>query len=136
MYEITETRRAAAPKVLRVAAVVIYLQAIASIFVAAVELSSVVQQLRTAQDVPGLAYFGAIIEPLVAILLVTAAAFVWSKRIWARTFALCLEALVVASGVVNLFSGHLQGITQIAIAIVVVVLLSLPQVGVWIAAQR
>jgi NADH:ubiquinone oxidoreductase subunit 6 (subunit J) len=136
MYEITEPRRTAAPKILRVAAVVIYVQAIASIFVAAVELSGVVQQLRNNQDVPGLAYFGAIVEPLVAILLVMAAASVWSKRTWARSFALCLEALVVASGVVNLFSGHFQGITQIVIAVGVVVLLSLPQVGAWIAAQR
>jgi hypothetical protein len=128
MSDLTEPRRGTVPKVVKVAGVIIYVQAVASVFIAAAQLVSVVQQVQHGQDVSGLAYFGAVLNPLVAILLLVCAALVMSGRPSGRPLALMLEAVVILNGVMNVVSGYVAAVTEIVIALVVLVLLSLTQV--------
>ncbi|GAA1705393.1 hypothetical protein GCM10009765_63300 [Fodinicola feengrottensis] len=124
-----------APGILWIANVLMYVQAVASLFVATVQLIQVVQLVRHGQDVPGLQYVGTVVDPLVAVALLISATFLVSKRSWARPLAFVVEAIGIMEGGLNMLSGHVQPVAAILIAVVVIVLLTRPPVGDWIAGR-
>jgi len=126
----SETERA--PRPLRVARVVMWVQAAASAFIAAAQLLDVSELAEHGEDVPGLARFVSIVDPIVVVLLAVAAAVVASRRRWARPLAIGMEVVVLLSAVVNLFSGYVQAVVAFGIAIWVVTLLTRADVTDWL----
>jgi hypothetical protein len=131
MSEVIEAPEVA-PKALRVARVILYIQAVASLLGAVVQLLEVVSRVQHGQDVSGLAYYGAVANPLVGVLLLVSAALVVSGRTWVRPLALVLEAIAILNGVLNVIFGFPQAVAAILIAIGVITLLSRAEVGDWI----
>ena len=125
-----ETDRA--PRPLRVARVVMWVQTVASAFIAAAQLLDVSELAAHGEGVPAVARLVSIVDPIVVVLLVVAAIFVVSRRRWARPLAIAMEVVVLLGGVVNLFTGYVQAVVAFGIAIWVVTLLTRPEVGEWL----
>ena len=121
-----------APRPLRIARVVMWVQTGASVFIAAAQLLEVSELTAHGEDVTAATRLVSIVDPIVVVLLAVAAVFVVSRRRWARPLALAMEAVVMLSGVVNLFSGYVQAVVAFGIAIWVVTLLTRPEVGDWL----
>ncbi len=117
------------PKVLWAAGIIMYLQAVTSMYVASVQLGEVMRQVRGGEELSGLTYLAFVLDPVVAVLLAVAAtALITSQRSVVRLFAIILEAVGIAEAAINLFSGRLQPMLAIVIALVVIGLLLAPNI--------
>jgi hypothetical protein len=116
------------PKVLWAASIIMYLQAVTSMYVAAVQLGEVIRHVRAGDELSGLTYVAFVLDPVVAVLLAVAATMlITSQRPGIPVFAAVLEVIGIVEAAINLFSGRLQPILAIIIALVVIGLLFAPR---------
>jgi len=108
---------------LRIAQVIMFVQAVASLGIWVVQLLTISARLDHGQDVAGSVWFVIVINPLIAVLVALAAAFL-TRRPWARGLALAMEAVGVVSALVSVITGFYQAGIAIALAIGVMVLVA------------
>jgi len=136
MSDLTQRRGGVAPPVLRAARVIMYCQAVASAFIAAMQLLDVLQRVQHDQQVAGLAYFASVADPVEAVLVLVCAFLLGSGWVWVRPFAVILEVIAILGALVNVPSGYFPAVVAILLAISVMVLLFRPEVDDWIAARN
>lgn len=108
---------------LRIAQVIMFAQAVASLGIWVVQLLTISVRLDHNQDVAGPVWFVIVINPLIAALVALAAAFL-PRRPWARGLALVMEAVGAVSALISVFTGFYQAVIAILLAIGVVVLVT------------
>jgi hypothetical protein len=136
MTEQTEFRRPAAPKLVRLIRVILYVQAAATLLGLAITVMTIVERFDHNQDVDPLAYLSIGVGLLAGIALLACAVRVGAGPSWIRPLALTAEAVVILIGLINVVSGFLQGAGAIALGVGVVVLLFRPEVEDWLTERR
>jgi hypothetical protein len=105
-----------------IARVIMVVQALASLGVWVGQLQDTFSRMDHNQDVYPQAVLVDILNPLIALALLTAAGFL-RARPWARTLGLAVEYLGIVSALVNVITGFYQAGVAVAVAVVVIVLL-------------
>jgi hypothetical protein len=108
---------------LRIAQVIMFAQAVASLGVWVVQLLTISERLDHNQDVAGSVWFVIVINPLIAALVALAGAFLTRRR-WARNLALFMEAVGAVSALISVITGFYQAVIAILLAIGVIVLVT------------
>jgi hypothetical protein len=108
-------------KQLRIAQVIMLLQAVASLGIWVVQLRTISARLDHNQDVAGSVWLVIVINPLIAALVVLAAAFLIGQP-WARALAFLLESVGIFGAVISVITGFHQAGIAILLAIGVMVL--------------
>jgi glucan phosphoethanolaminetransferase (alkaline phosphatase superfamily) len=108
---------------LRIAQVIMFAQAVASLGIWVVQLLTISVRLDHNQDVAGSVWFVMVLNPLIAVLVALAAAFL-TRRPWARGLALCMEAVGAVSALISVLTGFYQAVIAILLAIGVVMLVT------------
>lgn len=108
---------------LRIARVIMFAQAAASLGIWVVQLLTISARLEHNQDVAGSVWFVIVINPLIAALVALAAAFL-TRRPWARNLALFMEAVGALSALISVITGFYQAVIAILLAIGVIVLVA------------
>ncbi|MFI6030860.1 hypothetical protein [Amycolatopsis magusensis] len=106
---------------LRIAQVIMFAQAVASLGIWIVQLLTISKRLDHNQEVAGSVWFVIVLNPLIAALVMLAAAFL-ARRPWARGLALVMESVGVVSALISVFTGFYQAVIAILLAIGVMVL--------------
>lgn len=107
----------------RTAQVVMFAQAVASVGIWVVQLLTITVRLDHDQDVPGSVWLVIVINPLIAILVALAAAFL-IRRPWARGLAVFVEVVGAVSALISALTGFYQAVIAILLAIGVIVLVA------------
>jgi hypothetical protein len=123
-----------APRVLRSARAVLYVQGVASAFQAAILIAQIVSREDHNQEVPGFAYVFAVVNPLVVVLAFVCAAMIVSRRPWVRTLTIVVESVAILNCAINVASGFPQALVAMMIAIGVITLVARREVTEWLAA--
>ncbi|RZQ62948.1 hypothetical protein [Amycolatopsis suaedae] len=108
---------------LRIAQVVMFAQAAASLGIWIVQLLTISTRLDHNQEVPGSVWFVIVVNPLLAALVALAAAFL-TRRPWARGLAIAVESLGIVSAVTSIITGYYQAVIAILLAVGVMLLVS------------
>ncbi|SEO84788.1 hypothetical protein [Amycolatopsis saalfeldensis] len=108
---------------LRIAQVIMFAQAVASLGIWVVQVLTISDRLGHGQDVDGSVWLVIVVNPLIAILVALAAGLL-TRRSWARGLALCMETVGAVSAVVSVTTGYYQAVVAILLAIGVMVLVA------------
>ena len=107
---------------LRIARVVMFVQAAASLGIWVVQLLTTTNRLDHGQDVPGSVWFVLFVNPVVAVLAAVAAAFLLTRS-WARLLGVVVEAVGCVGSLISVITGFYQAAVAFAVAVVVIVLI-------------
>ncbi|UJW31019.1 hypothetical protein L3Q67_38465 [Saccharothrix sp. AJ9571] len=107
----------------RIAQVIMFAQAVASFGIWIVQLLTISKRLDHNQEVAGSVWFVIVLNPLIAALVMLAAAFL-VRRPWARGLALVMESVGAVSALISVFTGFYQAVIAILLAIGVMVLVA------------
>lgn len=133
MAEPNPRRSGTAPAALRAVRVILYVQGGATLLALVGIVLEIKSRLDHGQDVNGIAYvFGVISVGCAVLALLCATAIVARGRNWARPVALGLEVVTIVYGLINIFTGVLTGLGEIAVGVVVIVLLTRVSVQDWV----
>lgn len=119
------------PKALKVARVIMYIQAVAGILGAAWLWYELVEvRLEHGQQVrsPGLVYFSLVSSFLLAVVLLVCAARVASRRRWIRPTVVTIEVIVILNWLISLVFGILTAPIGVLMAVAVLVAILRPEV--------
>ncbi|ONI87928.1 hypothetical protein ALI144C_08320 [Actinosynnema sp. ALI-1.44] len=105
-----------------IARVIMACQALASLGVWVGQLQDTFSRMDHNQDVYPQAVIVDILNPLIALALLTSAIFLGSRP-WVRPFALTMEYIGIISALVNVITGFHQAGVAIAVAVAVIVLI-------------
>jgi hypothetical protein len=108
---------------LRIAQGIMFVQAVASLGIWVVQLLTINVRLDHGQDVAGSVWFVIVLNPLIALLVALAAAFL-TRRPWARGLALFMETVGAVGALVSVITGFYQAGVAIVLAIVVMALVT------------
>ncbi|MGQ0841212.1 hypothetical protein [Actinokineospora sp.] len=108
---------------LRVAQIIMFAQAVASLGIWVVQLLTISARLDHNQVVAGSVWFVIVINPLIAVLIALAAAFL-TRRPWARSLALVMEVVGAVGALISFVTGYPQAVIAVLLAIGVVVLVA------------
>ena len=106
----------------RIARVVMFVQAGASFAIWVVQLLTIASRLDHNQDVSGAVWFVAVVNPLIALLVGVAAVYL-RTRSWALGLGVAMECVGVVGALVSVITGFYQALAAIAIAIAVITLI-------------
>jgi Mg2+/Co2+ transporter CorB len=124
-----------APKSLRTARIILYIQGILGV-IGAVLLFAVLGA-SPSSAVPGWVIGVIVLSLVAAVLLVVAAATIVSPaRKWPWTLAVVVEAFAVLSGLINVFTGAVQALVGVALGVVVLMHLSRAEVREYLGLSR
>ncbi|MBB4904011.1 hypothetical protein [Actinophytocola algeriensis] len=107
---------------LRVARVVMFAQAAASIAIWVVQLLTIAGRLDHNQEVPGSVWLVAVANPVIAVLVGVAAVFLCT-RAWARVLGVVMECIGIVGALISVLTGFYQALAAMAVAIVVIALI-------------
>lgn len=107
----------------RIAQRVMFAQAVASLGIWVVQLLTIRVRLDHGQEVPGSVWLVIMVNPLIAILVAVAAAFL-VRRPWARGLAVFMEVIGALCALVSVITGYYQALIAILLAIGVIVLVA------------
>lgn len=108
---------------LRTAQVVMFAQAVASLGIWIVQLLTISVRLDHGQEVPGSVWLVIVLNPLIALLVALAAAFL-PRRPWARSLAVFVEVVGAVSALISVTTGYYQAVLAILLAVAVIVLIA------------
>ncbi|MEV0067540.1 hypothetical protein [Amycolatopsis sp. NPDC050768] len=106
----------------RTARWVMAVQAVASIGIWVVQLLTVLERLDHGQDVPGSVWLVLVLNPVIAVLVAVAAAFL-AWHAWAATLGVAMEVIGVVSALISVITGYYQAVVAIVLAIAVITLI-------------
>lgn len=107
----------------RTARGIMFAQAVASLGIWVIQLLTTSVRLDHNQDVPGTVRLVLVVNPVLAILVAVAAAFL-ARRRWARGLAQFVEVLGVISAVISVTTGYYQALVAVALALGVLTLIA------------
>jgi hypothetical protein len=107
---------------LRIARVVMFAQAVASLGIWVVQVLTIAGRLDHNQVVPGSVWLVAVVNPVIAVLAAVAAAFLLT-RAWARTLGVAVEVAGCVGSLISVITGFPQAAVAIAVAVAVIVLI-------------
>jgi hypothetical protein len=108
---------------LRIAQVIMFAQAAASLGIWVVQLLTISERLRHNQDVPGSVWLVIVVNPLIAALVALAAAFL-ARQAWARGLAGLMQVVGIIGALTSVITGFYQAGIAIVLAIGVMVLIA------------
>jgi hypothetical protein len=107
---------------LKIARVIMLGQAVASLGVWVGQLQDTLSRIDHNQDVYPQAVLVDILNPLIALALLTSAIFL-ATRSWARPLAFTMECVGIISALINVVTGFYQAGVAIVVAVAVIVLI-------------
>lgn len=113
---------------LRIARLVMFAQAAASLGIWVVQLLTIAGRLDHNQTVPGPVWFVAVVNPVIALLVAVAALFLHTRP-WARVLGIVMEGVGIIGALTSVITGFYQAAAAIAVAVAVIVLLQRHRVG-------
>ncbi|MCU1686864.1 MAG: hypothetical protein JWQ81_7603 [Amycolatopsis sp.] len=119
--------RVAMPGRFKGAMVIMVVQIVVNAFGGLMLISDINDRNQYGQQIPGVAYVATAVDLFFAVALLTCVLRLRSGGSWVRPLAKVLESAVMLSAIINLAAGQYLSIGGLALAIVVVVLLSGPE---------
>jgi glucan phosphoethanolaminetransferase (alkaline phosphatase superfamily) len=108
---------------MKTARTVMFAQAVASLGIWVVQVSTTSVRFGHNQEVPGTVWLVLVTNPVITALVALAAVFL-TRRSWARGLAVAMEVVGVVSALVSVSTGYYQALIAIALAVGVVTLVT------------